>query len=203
MGRTKKVRGGRGPPTNAATGPSGLAQSGPYDLPTTTGGGLSGNREPTLVQPAYLSQQYLAATMAHQPWHGTYVFPGMSKPTKATLAPPPGLDATPFPQSPGNGPPLPTGLTYRSQGPYPAELTPKMVDLAQLNCRERNLATLAQWTPSGDELPMEFGASEAELNLLTNLVHNLQHALLMTSPTMGENFCNDLSCNPPGLTLPA
>lgn len=80
---------------------------------------------------------------------------------------------------------------------------PKMVDLAQVNCRKATLATMAGWAPSGDELPMDFGTSEAELNLLTNLVHNLQHALLMTSPNMGENACNDVSCHPPGLTLPA
>lgn len=216
MGRTRKVRKGRVPPTSVKAGPSGHAQSPPYDATGTDRTFVSGYQQPTPVQPAYFSQQeYLAATIAQQ-WASLSTPPvsfghsiqGASKSATTTLVPPPGLESTPFPQYLGHGPPLPTGLTYQRQGPYFAELSPKMVDLAPLSgmplaTRRARPMTMAEWSSSGDEPPMEVGTSEAELHLLSNLVHNLQHALLMTSPNMGESVGNEMSRDPPGLSLPA
>lgn len=87
--------------------------------------------------------------------------------------------------------------------PHILGATPSIAEMMHGSCRQADAATMAERAYFQDVRAMNSSSSAADLNLFADLVHSLQHALMMTSPNSCETAGHSLLRGPPGLTLSA
>lgn len=156
----------------------------------------------TLSQPAYIPYNSNEGSLAQRGsahsqtsvFHGPG-FPGVSHHTQAPMRPPPGLEPTPCSPWVGLGSFLPPASLHQPQNVC-------LADMTQATGEQTGAGKLEECAFSGDELPITPGMSQNELNQISNLVRNVQRALLMTPPKSGVDF-GVLSNTPARVAPPA